>query len=93
MQIKNLIRKLQFFEKMCSNFLFSTLFEINYIDFVFEAVNNGFVLISRKFAAVLLKIQFLKYARWWPRWWTCCEKTVAIATVLNLNLIVVMKSN
>ena len=35
--------------------------------------------ISVKFAVVLQKIKFLKN----PRWRTCCETTIAIATVLN----------
>ena len=48
-----------------------------------------FLLILRKLAAVLLKIKFLKNSRWQ----TCCEMAVAIETVLNLNLIVVKKSN
>ena len=52
-----------------------------------------FLLVSVKFAAVLQKIKFLKNPRWRPRWRTCCETTVAIATVLNLNIIVDMESN
>ena len=51
-----------------------------------------FLLISVKFAVFLRKINFLKNPRWRPRWRTCCETTVAIATVLNENLIVVMES-
>ena len=35
--------------------------------FLFKAVKTCFQLISRKLAAVLLKIAFLKSPRWWPR--------------------------
>ena len=38
-----------------------------------------FLLILVKSVAVLQKIKFLKN----PRWRTCCETTVAMATVLN----------
>ena len=51
--------------------------------FLFEAEDTCFLLISVKFAAVLRKIKCLKNPRWWPRWRTWCEMTVATATVLN----------
>ena len=38
---------------------------------------------SNKFVAVLRKIKFLKNPRWRPRWPTCFETNVAMATVLN----------
>ena len=59
--------------------LISSFFTLFLILFLFEAVNTCFLLISRKFAAFLLKIKCLKN----PRWLTCCETTVAIATVLK----------
>ena len=90
--MQNQLCKLKFENENC-NFLtkfvlfyFSTLFLIL---FIFEPVNTCFLLISRKFAALLLKIIFLKN----PTLRTCCEATVALATVLNYILIVFMKSN
>ena len=41
----------------------------------------------------MLKIYIFLNPRWRPRWRTCYEATVAIATVRNENLIVVMESN
>ena len=62
--------------------LISSLDSVLIIIFLFESANTCFLLISVKFDAVLRKIIFLKYPSWWPRWRTCCETTVAIATVL-----------
>ena len=45
-------------------------------------VNTCFLLISRKLAAVLLKIKVLKNPRWRPRWWTCCKTAIAIVNAL-----------
>ena len=81
MQIKVQNRKLQNFGKICSKFLFLTLFSIIS---VFEAKNTCFLLIPVKFVAVLRKIQFLKNLRWRPRCGGHVVKTaVAMATVLN----------
>ena len=49
------------------------------IIFLSEAVNTCFLLTLRKLAAILTKIKCLKN----PRWRTCCETVVVIATVLK----------
>ena len=50
--------------------------------FLSEAVNTCMFSTSfKKCAAVLLKIKFLKN----PRWWTCWETTIAMATVLDFK--------
>ena len=79
MQIKVRNRKLNFLGK----FVVTSSFRLFSIIFLFEAGNTCFLPISVKFAAILGKIKFLKNPRWRPKWRTCCETTVAIATVLN----------
>ena len=60
MQINTYIRKPTKMDKICYDFSICTLF---LIIFLFEDIETCFILISRKIAAVLLKINCLKNPR------------------------------
>ena len=80
MQIEFEIENCNILGKICSKFIFLTLFSIILL---FEAKNTCFLPITVKFVAILRKIKFLKNPTWRPRRRSYCETTAAMAIVLN----------
>ena len=75
MQIKVWNGKIELFDKICYNFLFSILF---LIIFLFEAVKTSFLPILRKSAPVLLKSIFFEKSKMAAKladmlWNGCCH--------------------
>ena len=85
LQIKVSLNKKTVYINIFTNFVLISFFHsvLNYIPIL--GCKHMFFTCFKKIciAAVLLKLKFLKNLKWRPRWWTCCENTVAIAIGLN----------